>query len=110
MVRLPCNQIVYTIKLSVQMPVYDWDETKRALNLADGHLDFTLAENFDWDTAVMTVDDRDDYGELRERALGFIGVRLYILVFTRRRERIRIISLRKANRREMREYEEEVRG
>ena len=91
------------------MPIYDWDETKRAINIADHGIDFTAAENFDWDTAVINIDDREDYGELREVAWGFIGERLYTLVFTRRGGRIRIISLRKADKREMKKYDEEIR-
>ena len=45
-------------------------------------------------------DDRRDYGETRMVALGFIGPRLYVCVYTLRGEVRRVISLRKANRRE----------
>ena len=88
------------------MPLYDWDEVKRARNVAEHKIDFTAAENFDWDTAVIVVDQREDYGELREIAIGFIGVRLHLLVFTRRGATIRIISLRKAESNERRIYVE----
>ena len=90
------------------MLLYDWDETKRALNIANHGIDFTAAEGFDWDTAVIDIDDREDYGELREVAWGFIGERLYTLVFTHRGERIRIISLRKSDKREMKDYDKEI--
>ncbi len=53
---------------------YDWDEAKRAANIADHKIDFTAVYDFDWDTAVFDIDDREDYGELREIAVGFIGV------------------------------------
>jgi uncharacterized protein len=54
------------------------------------------------------VDDRGDYRELRERALGFIGVRLHMLVFTRRGDNIRIISLRKAEKKEVKDYVKKI--
>jgi uncharacterized DUF497 family protein len=48
---------------------------------------------------------RMDYGEPRYQALGLIGDRLHMLVFTPRADRLHIISLRKANQREIRHYE-----
>jgi uncharacterized protein len=90
--------------------VYEWDEAKRQANRRDHGVDFVEARHFDWDTAVITLDDREDYGELREMALGFIGVRLHAIVFTRRGGNIRIISLRKANRNEMRYYDDAISG
>jgi uncharacterized protein len=84
--------------------LYEWDEDKRAVNLRDHSVDFGDARGFDWETAIVTIDDREDYGELREMAFGFIGVRLHAIAFTRRGGNIRIISLRKANRMEMRRY------
>ena len=56
---------------------------------------------------MVEVDDREDYGELREIAWGFIGVRLHVMVFTRRRGGIRIISLRKADQKDIRRYGED---
>lgn len=84
---------------------YEWDEGKRAANLARHGVDFIAAEDFEWDTAVETLDDRFDYGEERWVALGMIRKRLHVLVYTYRVEMIRIISLRKANRRERDYYE-----
>jgi uncharacterized DUF497 family protein/uncharacterized protein (DUF4415 family) len=75
---------------------YDWDEEKRKANIAAHKIDFVDAAGFDWDHAVIEIDDRKDYGELRECATGFIGATLCVLVFTRRDEHIRIISMRKA--------------
>jgi hypothetical protein len=88
------------------MQLYDWDDDKRARNIADHRVDFTAAEHFDWDTAVVYVDHREDYGELREIAIGFIGVRLHLMVFTRRGATIRIVSLRRAENKEKRIYVE----
>jgi uncharacterized protein len=90
--------------------LYEWDERKRGANFRDHRVDFADALRFDWETAVVTVDNRDDYNELREMAFGFIGVRLHAMVFTRRGGNIRIISLRKANRTEMRRYVDAING
>lgn len=85
---------------------YVWDEAKRTANLAAHGIDFGAAYRFDWDTARVDPDTRRDYGESRFVALERIGARLHVLVFTPREEVVRVISLRKANRREMRRYEE----
>ncbi len=61
-------------------------------------------EQFNFATAFTVVDDCFDYEEVREMALGFIGKRLHALVFTRRGEAIHVISVRKANDREIRRY------
>jgi len=85
---------------------YVWDETKRIANLAAHKIDFTAAYRFEWDTARVDPDVRRDYGEQRYVALGRIGLRIYVLVFTPRGEFVRVISLRKANSRETKRYEE----
>ena len=82
---------------------YEWDEAKRESNLAKHEVDFSIVEGFDWETAKSKQSDRR--GESRKAATGFIGDRLYRVIFTERGDRIRVISLRKANPREVREYE-----
>ncbi len=64
---------------------YEWDEGKRAANIAKHGTDFILAERFDWATAIETVDNRCEYGEERWVALGFIDNRLHVLVYTSRK-------------------------
>lgn len=84
---------------------YEWDEGKRAANLARHEVDFAEAVDFEWDKAIEIMDDRFDYGEERWVALGYIGGRLHVLVYALRADIIRIISLRKANKREKALYE-----
>jgi hypothetical protein len=86
---------------------YEWDNKKRERNLATHGVDFTEVNGFDWTEARIRLDVRKDYGELRMIAYGPIGDRLYQLVFTLRAHGVRIISLRKANRREVRRYVED---
>ncbi len=84
----------------------EFDPDKNQRNIAERQLSFELAEEFEWETALIWEDKRQDYGETRFSALGYVGMRLYHLTFTLRGDRIRVISLRKANRREVQRYAE----
>ena len=64
--------------------------------------------NFEFETAVFKQDTRRDYGEIRIRALGYLDGRLHALVFTETAQGIRVISFRKANKREVLAYEQET--
>ncbi len=85
---------------------YEWDEQKNVTNQKKHTVKFQLAELFEWDSAIEFIDTRFDYGETRHCALGYIGNRLHNIVFTYRSDKkvIRIISLRKANKREVLKY------
>lgn len=82
---------------------YEWDESKRAANIAKHKIDFDAANGFDWLTAITDLSPRD--GEMRFAATGYIGERRHRLVFTPRDECNRIISLRPASKREVLDYE-----
>ena len=83
---------------------YEWDEAKRLDNLEKHGIDFLAAFRFDWSRAVDFPDDRHSYGEERRLAYGPVDGRLHALVYTPRGDACRIISLRKANRREQATY------
>ena len=82
--------------------IYEWDEVKDAANIAAGRLGFEAIEDFEWESAIVERSDR--HNETRWAATGYIGNRLYRVVYTRREDVFRIISLRRASRREEREY------
>ena len=82
-----------------------FDPKKNERNIAERDLSFDLVEEFEWNSALVVEDSRKDYGERRFQALGLIDGRLHALVFTPRAGRVHVISLRKANRREVRHYE-----
>ena len=86
---------------------YGWDERKRRSNILKHGVDFILAYGFDWNSAAVAPDPKD-YGEHRLRATGYIGNRLYRMIYTERGNITRIISLRKANKREKRSYEKTI--
>ena len=85
-----------------------FDPAKNERNIASRGISFEVAEQFEWDTAMIVEDLRREYGERRFQALGFIAGRLHAMVFTPRAEKIHVISLRRANRREVRRYEAEA--
>lgn len=85
--------------------MWDWDEDKRQTNRAKHGVDFADLAWFEWSTAVVRADLRFDYGEDRWTALGKIAGRIHHLAFMRRNGLVRVISLRKANKREQREWE-----
>ena len=62
----------------------------------------------DFDTAIYRTDDRFEYGENRVQAIGYVGVRLHMLVYTVRGTTLRPISMRKANQKEITRYDLEA--
>jgi uncharacterized DUF497 family protein len=82
-----------------------YDPGKNEKNIAERGISFERAAEFEWSSALIVEDNRKDYGEPRFQALGFIGKRLHALVFTPRAGQVHVISLRKANKREVKRYE-----
>ena len=82
----------------------DFDPEKDATNFSKHGVSLAAAAQLDWDAALAWIDDRADYGELRIVALAPIGDRLFFVVFVDREDSRRIISLRRANRREVNHY------
>src|SRR3546814_2135197 len=85
----------------------EFDPVKSDANSQNRGLPFIAVEQFDFETALFSTDNRHNYGEIRIRALGRIKGRLHALVFTETALGIRIISLRKANTREVKRNEQE---
>lgn len=82
----------------------EFDNAKNLANIAKHGVDMRTAIDFDFETAMTHSDTRLNYGEERTVALGYIANRLHVLVFTLRRNRVRVISLRRANRKEGKAY------
>ena len=83
-----------------------FDPDKSDANEALRGLPFRLVAGFDWTTALVVADTRHAYPEPRFLAFGMIGGRLHAVVFTPTAEGVRVISFRKANRREVRKYDQ----
>jgi hypothetical protein len=85
-----------------------FDPVKNARNLELRGLSFEQAADFDFQTAVIWIDTRKTYPEVRISALGLLAGRVHALVFAETANGIRVISFRKANPREVKRYEQET--
>jgi uncharacterized DUF497 family protein len=85
-----------------------YDPAKNAINIALRGLSFVRAADFDFQSAVIWIDARKVFPEVRISALGLFDGRVYSLVLTENACGIRVISLRKANKREVKRYEQET--
>ena len=83
---------------------FDFDPGKDATNLSKHGLSLAAAAELSWEAALVWLDDRADYGEVRMVALAPSGDILYFAAFVDRESTRRIISLRRANRREVNHY------
>jgi len=82
----------------------EYDPVKDVLNQRKHGVSLALAESFDWDTAQIEEDVRYDYGEQRFKATGLIGGIVHVVIYCDREDITRIISLRKADRKEAKHY------
>lgn len=85
-----------------------FDPAKSGANWSKHGVPLRLAESIDWSQVWCAPDDRRDYGELREIGYAPIDGYLYCVVFTPRGNTFRVISLRKANSREVKRYVEQT--
>ncbi len=83
---------------------FDFDPDKDAINLSKHGFSLAAAAHLSWDAALVWIDDRADYGEVRMVALAPLGDTLLFVAFVDRESSRRIISLRRANRREINHY------
>jgi uncharacterized DUF497 family protein len=82
----------------------EFDPTKDASNQLKHGVSLAMAAELDWDAAWVWVDERFDYNEMRMIALAPRTETLYYVAFVNRGDVRRIISLRRANRREVKHY------
>ena len=89
---------------------FEWDNVKNSACFERRGFDFAYALRAFLDPRrIVAQDRRRDYGEDRYRLLGTVDGRAYVIVYTLRGSSIRIISARKANRREVTDYEHNAR-
>ncbi|MDQ0395180.1 BrnT family toxin [Labrys monachus] len=86
-----------------------FDPAKNRSNLVKHGIELAAAEGFEWETALIAEDRGEAHGEQRERAIGFIGPRLFFYVYTLRGEEDHAISLRAADRKDKKRYEDHIR-
>jgi uncharacterized DUF497 family protein len=88
--------------------VFEWDESKRSSNLRKHGLDFADCGAVFARPVTTRVDNRDDYGERRFVTLGLLGARVVNIVHTVSGECVRVISFRRASKREQAQYFKEI--
>ncbi len=86
----------------------EFDPDKDNSNHAKHGVSLALAGELDWDAALVWVDNRFEYGEMRMIALAPKTAILYYVAFVERGSVRRIISLRRANRREVKHYVQNI--
>ena len=84
---------------------FEWDEDKNRRNFHKHGINFEEAVLVFDDVHLSRLDTREEYGEVREITIGMIAETVVaVVVHTDRDETVRIISARKANKRERRTY------
>ncbi|MBS0165945.1 MAG: BrnT family toxin [Nitrospira sp.] len=87
---------------------FEWDERKNRLNIEKHGI--TLSDS--WQVferpLLIRLDERKDYGEPRWIALGDLNGTVVVLVFTKRGDTIRAISMRKGNKHERQVYQNRI--
>jgi len=85
--------------------IFDWDDSKAGANIAKHGVSFDYAARIFLDAARVDLDvSRANDGELRRKAVGMIEGRIFAVVYTERKSAIRIISARRCNDKESRQY------
>ncbi|MDR5756490.1 BrnT family toxin [Caballeronia sp. LZ035] len=85
-----------------------YDPPKNEANIGKHGVSMEMASQLCWPDVMAYVDAREDYKEVREVGFGIIDERLYCVVFTQRGDSMHIISMRKANKREVKDYVEQA--
>lgn len=82
----------------------EFDSAKDIANQSKHGVSLAFASALDWEAALVWIDERFEYGETRMIALAPETGTLYYVAFVDRGNVRRIISLRRANRREVKYY------
>ncbi len=90
---------------------FQWDEEKNARNIRKHGFDFADAWEVFQNALISRIDSREDYGEDRWHGIGVLQGRTVVVVFAERDpDIVRIISLRKANKNEKKQYEKAIKN
>lgn len=90
---------------------FEWDEAKNAANIAKHGVDFADAIDIFNHPMLSLIDDRKNYNEERWIAIGWMKFLVGVVVYTEQRaDVIRVISARKATKREVQHYEQAIKN
>ena len=83
-----------------------WDPNKAELNFTKHNIRFSDAESVLFDPYALTMEDISSEGEQRHITIGVdSAARILVLVFMYREDEIRLISARRATKKERGQYE-----
>lgn len=85
---------------------FEWDENKNKKNIKHHRIDSYDAHLIFEHPMLIKLDTRKDYGEKRLVGLGLLFEVEVVIVFTKRADDIRVISIRRANKNERKVYQE----
>lgn len=89
--------------------MFEWDDAKNTTNIDKHGVSFAIAIRIFENRVLTFTDNRTDYGEVRELSIGQVDGAVFLtVVHTDRAGRRRIISARRANRKEKQRYEQET--
>lgn len=90
---------------------FEWDEAKNEINICKHGIDFVDVEDMFNHPMLTLLDNREDYGEERWIAIGWILAVVGVVIYTERKGDVtRIISARKATKHEVRRYEKSIKN
>ncbi|HYS66934.1 MAG TPA: BrnT family toxin [Paraburkholderia sp.] len=88
---------------------FEWDEAKNQINIRKHGIDFTDAIDVFNHPVLAALDQRNDYGEERWVALGWMAAIVGVVVYVERdMDVVRIISARKATKHEVTRYKHSI--
>ncbi len=88
---------------------FEWDDTKNIVNIRKHGIDFVDATEVFEHPMLIRRDDREDYGEERWTGIGLMRMHTIVVVYVEKHyDIVRLISARKATRRETKRYEETI--
>lgn len=90
---------------------FEWDEAKNAANIGKHGIDFADAIDIFNHPMLSSIDDRESYDEERWLAIGWLKHLVGVVVYTEQQgDVIRVISARKATKREVQQYEQAIKN
>ena len=107
---------VHTFVNTVMYTLLEWDEGKNQRNLQKHGIDFSFAAELFKYPHLVRLDTRDNYGEDRWIAVGWMGATIGVVVFTvvenedREVSIVRIVSARKASKNEVTLFEQQIKN
>ncbi|HAC62642.1 MAG TPA: BrnT family toxin [Cyanothece sp. UBA12306] len=82
----------------------EWDKNKAASNFSKHNIDFEDVKNIFLAPNRLEREDKRNYGETRIQVIGIVNQLVLFVVYTKRENRYRIISARRANKNERKQY------